>query len=86
MLIHDGEPTVGELSSLEAAAAFSRQGPTTGQNEIREIQSDTEGGWLIGIQYEPSRIPLDFETSDTLRRRAEDGRDRTTDSTVVCWI
>ena len=85
ILLHDGEPTVGELSSLETAATFWRQGKATAQNEILRIQSDTEGGWLMGVPCEPSRIPPDIETSDALRRRAEDESGRT-DSPVVCWI
>ena len=85
VLIYDGEPVVGELSSLETAATFSRQRKATVQNEILKIQSDTEGGWLIGVQCGPSRIPLDMQTSDAFRRRAEDEPGRT-DSSVVCWI
>jgi len=85
ILIHDGEPTVGELSSLETAATFSRQSNGSAQNQILKIQSDTEGGWLIGVRCEPSRIPLDMRTSDAWRRRAED-KPSTTDSSVVCWV
>ena len=85
VLIYDGEPTVVELSSLESAAKFSAQGKAATQDEILKIQSDTEGGWLIGVQCGPSRIPLDMQTSDAFRRRAEDDPGRT-DSPVVCWI